>query len=252
VSNRALAALLLLSCLATSARAQAPLADDAAAARDAEVQARLRFLERSLDGEVATAEAWTWGWVTFNTAAASYEIYNAAHSRGPDRVDAIVAVGKAGIGIAGRLIRPLYARRGAGELVALPSATPAEREAKLRVAERLLARNAREADLCHQWLPHLMSVALNVAGAIVTWAVADAPALAWRQAGIGVVVGEIVIWTQPRQALRDLAEYRRRFAGERASAPPPSRSTAPSLSLAPLGGGSARASSIGAALSVRF
>jgi hypothetical protein len=40
-----------------------------AAAHDADVTERLRFIERRLDGEVASAEVWSWGWGTFNAIA---------------------------------------------------------------------------------------------------------------------------------------------------------------------------------------
>jgi hypothetical protein len=93
----------------------------------------------------------------------------------------------------------------------------------------------------------------------VVWAVADAPGLAWRQAGIGIVVGEVVIWTQPRRALRDLREYRRRFAGE-TGAPgrsPSASRTAPALALvplaaAPLQAGAPAPAAWGAALALRY
>jgi hypothetical protein len=230
--GRALAlAVIASTALAASAPARAGEPDPGA--REDEVAERLRFIERHLDAQVAGAEAWTGGWATFNVAAGGFEIYRAAGTRDrAARTDDIVGVAKATIGITGRLARPLHSRRGAAELRGVPDATPSERERKLALAERLLYRNAREADLCRQWLPHVINVALNVAGAIVVWAVSDAPGVAWQSAGIGIAVGEVVIWTQPMKAKRDARDYQRRFGDERA---PAATAALPALALAPLG-----------------
>jgi hypothetical protein len=186
----------------------------AAAAADLDVQERLRFIEKRLDGQVAGAEAWTWSWVTFNLAGGIVQSYRAAgNDNEAERTDQIVAAAKAAIGIASRLSRPLHARRGAAELRGLPAATPDERARKLAHAERLLARNARESDVRYRWLPHVLNVALNVAGAAIVWAVHDAPGVAWQSAAIGMAVGEVSIWTQPYRPAIDRRAYERRFSG---------------------------------------
>jgi hypothetical protein len=220
------AAVVCLSLLATSARAATEAGtaggdaasvasdDDAAlrAAEDAEVLARLRFIERRLEGEAACAQAWTWSWVGFNAAAGGYEVYRAVGAgNSAERVDEIVGGAKALIGIIGRLARPLSARMGAAELRGIAEATPGERARKLAFAERLLERNARQAAQRHALLPHVLNASLNLAGAIVVWVVANAPGTAWLSAGIGVAVGEVVIWTQPTRASQDLGDYERHF-----------------------------------------
>jgi hypothetical protein len=233
--------------------------DDAAdtvgpvAARDAEVQARLRFIAERLDGEVACAQAWTWAWTTFNVAGGAFQAYRAVGTgNAAERTDEIVAAAKAAIGIVGRLARPLYATRGAGELGGLPDATVEEREHKLVVAERLLRRNARETDIRLTWLPHVINVALNVLGAVIVWGVNDAPATAWQSAGIGIAVGEIVIWTQPVRAKRDLGDYQRRFSDEHARAGDGGRDPGPSLRLVGLRGDAVSRTVAGAGFELRF
>jgi hypothetical protein len=205
-------------------------ADTAAAARDAEVKERLAFIERRLDGEVASAEAWTWGWVTFNSVSGVIEVYRAVGTGNhAERVDEIVGAAKAVVGIAGRLSKQLHARHGASELRPYRQATAKERELKLEAAERFLKRNAHEANTAFTALPHALNLAINIVGAFVVWGVGNSPSTAWQSAGIGVAVGELAIWTQPRRAQKDLGAYQRQFAEEHARREPV---TPPGLKLA--------------------
>jgi hypothetical protein len=184
----------------------------AADATNDDTTARLRFIEQRLEGQVACAEAWTWSWTAFNMAGGAFQAYRAVGTgNAAERTDEILAAVKAGIGIITRLARPLHARRGAAELRNLPETTPAEREHKLIVAERLLRRNASEARVRMTWVPHVMNIALNTIGALIVWGVHDAPGTAWQSAGIGIAVGEISIWTQPARATRDLSDYQHHF-----------------------------------------
>ena len=197
----------VLAALGGPAAAVEPLPDP-----DLDVRERLRFIERRLDGQVAGAEAWTWSWTTFNMAGGIVQSYRAAGTGNEaERTDQIVAAAKAAIGIAARMARPLHARRGAAELRPLPEGTPEERARKLELAEELLRRNAHESNVRYRWLPHVLNVALNVAGAAIVWAVHDAPGVAWQSAAIGIAVGEVSIWTQPYRPAIDLGAYRRRF-----------------------------------------
>jgi len=74
-----------------------------------------------------------------------------------------------------------------------------------------LHRAARQAhEERRSWRAHVGNLALNLAGAIVVAEGFDEGS-GWGSGALGIVVGEIRIWTYPWQAERALAEYERRF-----------------------------------------
>jgi hypothetical protein len=90
-------------------------------------------------------------------------------------------------------------------------AAPGGCERRVALAEGLLERAAEQARRERRaWLPHLSNLALNLVGA---WIVAESfhEGSGWSSGALGLVIGEIRIWTYPSRAERILAEYRRRF-----------------------------------------
>jgi hypothetical protein len=81
---------------------------------------------------------------------------------------------------------------------------------RLRVGEELLRTNARESESRRSWKRHAVSVAINVAGALIVAEGFD-ESRGWRSAGIGIAVGETFTFSHPWKADDDLAEYERRF-----------------------------------------
>lgn len=60
------------------------------------------------------------------------------------------------------------------------------------------------------WLPHLANVAINLTGGGVILGLGDAKDAA-ISTGVGLLVGEILVWTKPWRSLTDLEAYRRDF-----------------------------------------
>jgi hypothetical protein len=93
----------------------------------------------------------------------------------------------------------------------LPDVTRADRLRRLSVAEETLRRNAEASDRRYWWLSHVMNVGINAAGAAIVHAGWDAPTRAWRSAGIGIAVGELMLLSHPWWYRSDYDEYERRF-----------------------------------------
>jgi hypothetical protein len=149
-----------------------------------------------------------------------------------ERADQIVSAVKSGIGLGQNLWMPPPARDGADALRGMPADSAAACAERLARAEDVLRRNAEESrEQRFGWIPHAGNLALNAAGALIVTQGFDEKS-GWASAALGLVVGEITIWTYPWQAPGALAEYERRFPASGVPQPP-----AASLHLEPWGNG---------------
>ncbi len=188
---------------------------------DDEVNRRLAFLEDRLDARRDYAWYWWHGWVAVYSAGVVVESYEASvHSSPAHRADNIAGAVKAAGGTIVLLIRPLQAQNGADAVRALPDTTPADRRRRLAVAEEQLRSNAEASNRRYWWVRHAANVAVNSAAALIVWKGYGDASRGWRSAGIGMAVGETMIWSQPWQPADDWEDYQRRFdrgAGQQVS-----------------------------------
>lgn len=172
-----------------------------------EISQRLTFLKRRLDEAQLHGQIWYYGWFAVNSGGliASTGLALTTHSH-DDRVSNSVEAGKAAIGVADLLLRPLPARLGADPIRTMPG-SPRERS---QAAEALLQANAARAELNRTLWPHLGNAIINLIGGGIVLAFGD-----WEDAafttGLDFVIGEIEILTEPSRAIDDLAAYRSRY-----------------------------------------
>jgi len=223
---------LALLALARSARAEPPIAT----ADDADVSARLAWIEGVLERDEPRARLWRSGWLGAYGAVTLAEgalLANAQTSS--DRINAAINAGKAGIAFTFVLVSPSTGSTASTILRALPEGTPAERRAKLARAEALLSASAKEERDGRGWFPQIGGALLNVGGAWLSWATTHGSSGAgWFGLLSGVAVGEAQILTTPSGAMRAWEAYARRGSAARLGPVP-----APSmgLSIAPSVGG---------------
>ncbi len=179
---------------------------------DREVEQRLAYLEKHLDAGRDYAWWWWNGWTAFYAIGVVVESTEAGLADGgAKRADYIVGAVKATTGTILLLSRPLAAKDGADTIRALPGTSPADRRLQLVAAEERLRRNAEASNRRYSWLRHFTVVGLNSAGALIVWKGFGDRTRAWRSAGIGIGVGETMLWSQPWWPNQDWEDYQRRF-----------------------------------------
>ena len=127
------------------------------------------------------------------------------------RADFIVSAAKATGGVFSLLYSPLQAKDGADTIRALPSTTPEDRLRQLARAEEQLRINAEAADKRYSWTRHLANIGVNAAGALIVGEGFDDRTRGWRSAGVGIAVGEAMIWSQPWWPAEEPDKYEQRF-----------------------------------------
>ena len=222
--------LVAVATVATSARAEPP----SARPDDADVSARLAFIERALDAEEASTRLWRSSWLGIYGGVILVETGLAAIASAPaPRLSAAVSVGEAAIGFTFRRVSPASGADAAGSLRLVRAETPAERRDKLHRAEGLLRRVATEERFAHGWFP-LVGGALVAAGGagIVFAAYRGSAGAGWFSAASSLVVAEVEFHTQPTAAIRAWDAYQRDGAAARVA-----RGWTPNVSLVPVAGG---------------
>jgi hypothetical protein len=207
---RRILALLLLAAPLGCAGPVGPHEVDArfAPPRDAqEAEARLHFLEQRLDAGRLHAQAWFWGWLAINTGGLASSVSTAALSEHSDtRAFNVVQASQAALGLTDMLVlRPMPGREGADPLrTAAAQGEPVD--ARVQEGERLLVAAANRAKERRDWRIHAGNFALQLIGSGALLAVGE-PGYAGYSMAIGLVGGEINIWSEPSRATADLAAY---------------------------------------------
>ena len=175
-------------------------------------QARLQWMVDRADSRERYADIWWRGWTGFYGVGVVFQSTRAGlENDGGQRADLIVGAVKALGGVTRLYFSRPVARLGADPLRA--EALPDEGACLERVAqgEDLLRKAAHESGRRWDWKAHLFNVAVNTAGAlIVTQAFHEKDG--WTSAGIGIAVGEAMLWSHPWHGGSDLEEYQASFA----------------------------------------
>lgn len=184
---------------------------------DAELQQRLEFIEARLNRQQPGARYWQYGWSGFYSLSSAGQVVAALDSDDKDdQLNYAVGAVKAAGGLAQLLLKPQPALAGGGEFNALPADTRAQRVQKLAQGEALLETHAQRSAERFTWKRHAMGIAGNLLGGAVIAAFGDSSD-ALASTLVGLAVSEATIWTEPRQAGRDLEDYRnQRWSGRSA------------------------------------
>jgi hypothetical protein len=212
--------LAVANCRSASAATRCPAPDGAPALEAIDAEARLHFLADAFDREIRDVDLWSWSWGSIYVAAAGGQAVASGFVHGGGaRIDLRVGAVSAGIGALTLYGLPLQitlplraARRAWGD----PDACHA-----LALAESTLSSAAAAQRLSTGWVAHAGNVAFNAGIALVLgWGFGRWPSAA-LSAGIGTVVGEANILTQPHRLPGVLDRYREgRLDAERDPTPP--------------------------------
>jgi hypothetical protein len=208
----AIAVLACLGCATWNEAGPAPRRDFAVDRCDADTAARLRFLEGRLARHARYASRWwnAWNVVYGGGIAVSGTLAGVEDGRG-ERADHAVGAAKSAIGLTRSLVAPPVVRDAPALLRAIDPSAPDGCARRLARAEELLERAAEQARRERRaWLPHLSNLALNLVGAVIVAEGFDEGS-GWGSGALGLVVGEIRLWSYPWQAGETRRDYEARF-----------------------------------------
>lgn len=215
--NSGLIALLVLSLLAAPALADdppagAPITPNAQGLSDAELDRRIEWLEQTLDAGAGYSKLWQYGWSSgYAVGMVGGAVQAGLTSKNDTRVNAIVTASKALLGTTRLLLTPHPGRLGAQPMRDVVGTNHDAKLQRLAAGEAQLEEVAERAEKRHRWQRHAGSVALNLIGGGFIFGFGDDTDAA-VSIGVGLVVGELMIWTSPKRAEADLRSYRQQFA----------------------------------------
>ena len=215
--NSGLIAVLVLSLLAAPALADdppagAPITPNAQGLSDAELDRRIEWLEQTLDAGAGYSKLWQYGWSSgYAVGMVGGAVQAGLTSKNDTRVNAIVTASKALIGTTRLLLTPHPGRLGAQPMRDVVGTGHNAKLQRLAAGEAQLEEVAERAEKRHRWQRHAGSVALNLIGGGFIFGFGDDTDAA-VSIGVGLVVGELMIWTSPKRAEADLQSYRQQFA----------------------------------------
>jgi hypothetical protein len=179
---------------------------------DAELDARLQFLEDRLDAGRRHAQLWYDGWLGFNAACLAYTTASAAIDSPRSRSFDIVNATQAAIGVADvALLRPMPGREGGDPVRGPADASHDEKVARLVRGEQILVAAAQRAEDRSSWTNHLGNLAFNLLGGGILLVLHEDHYAAVATLS-GTAVGEAYIWSEPSRAPKDLEDYLRLVA----------------------------------------
>lgn len=184
----------------------------AAGVDGADVDRRYAFIDAELERTRSPAQTWWTFWTASYSAAtlggAGVALLANSH---PLRVSSGVLAAKSVLGVGSLALtwRPLWGAT--AELHAMDAMTPEARATRLARAEVLLEHRAKAESIARGWLTQVASITVNLAGSAVLWFGYNLRRSALVEAGTGLAICEIQLWTAPQGAIDALRRYR---AGE--------------------------------------
>lgn len=202
----------LTLCGAGRARAErcAAIAGGSPALSEIAPEVRLRFIQQRLRHAARNARIWSYGWGSLYTALTVVNLSISPAFNSNERIDYYVGTGSAAVGVASFLLAPLKVMHDQRALDRLIAQGPRDANpcVLLAEAEKYLLRDAQSEAFGKGLFVRFAGVAFNIGvGALLGFAFGH-----WGEASInmmaGVAVGQIMIATQPEDAVTDLARYR--------------------------------------------
>lgn len=179
---------------------------------DTEVHARLASLELVVDQGTVSSRWWWWGWLAALSAIAIAQTTIAiGTSDRPTRVDMVVGAIVGWLGVAATAVFPLESAFARGRLDDALERTPAERLAKLRLAEQTVASASDGQAFGVSWVPHTLNLTVAIGSGLYLWLAEERLVSGLVQTGATIVVAEAQILTQPTSARDGWAAYRARY-----------------------------------------
>lgn len=197
--------------VAVTARVEcAPIAGGDAALGHIDADTRLGFLRANLARGARRARLWSWGWAGIYSGLTIGSLALLPTKTANEKVDSYLGAAASFVGVAILIVSPMKITFDQTWLERRLRTAPAgtDRCALVADAERLLIRDAADADLGRQPFVHVFNFLFNIGVGLALgigfghW---DEAALT---AGVGVALGEAQILTRPMDTVETLRRYR--------------------------------------------
>lgn len=173
-------------------------------------QRKIMFLQESFDSNQFPAVLWTYGWMGIYSVLTGYQSYEALRYD-EERVTNIVGASKSLLGLVVLVMQPLHARSFGDEYKKIPSDDSVD---KIRTGEEWLYGGYLQEKKGRSLKKHLISLAIHVVGGGIVWYYEG-----WKNGllstGLGMLVTELNIWTQPVGTVDAYNEYKNKFSVEK-------------------------------------
>ncbi|MBW1879728.1 MAG: hypothetical protein JRJ84_15305 [Deltaproteobacteria bacterium] len=174
-----------------------------------DASARIEFIRHRMPTARRRAKRWFLGWTLSFTALTAGQLALIPLQDDPEsKRTLLVNSGSTALGAAFLAFAPPKVIRHEKRLEAELAAKTDDRCAVLAVAEQLLLSEAEAEQFGQSWLMHGGNVLLNLGAGLLLGLGWDSWQSAWLTTAVGTLVGEVMIWTQPMDATRDLERYR--------------------------------------------
>jgi hypothetical protein len=159
----------------------------------------------------APAKRWWFSWTSaYGVATLSQGVLAAVTTDRGTRIDSIVGAAESAVGVIGMLTSVPHTQMWAPtELEKMDARTPCDRERRLRRAEELLRRSAKEEEQGRAWYTQVLGAVVNLAAPAVLWIGYKRYASGWYTLGPGIAIQEAQILTQPKAAIGAWLAYER-------------------------------------------
>jgi hypothetical protein len=174
---------------------------------------RLEWISERLSHEAHRMSWWNWGWAVGIGASGVGTLIAVPFVAPENRVDFYTGAVMAGLGVIPFVVAPPDVIHDGRELRAMLIATPPGTDLEvcrmLADAEERLVRDARHERLQSGWWAHAANAAFNAGGLLFLGLVYHHWLSGAINGAAGFVIGETVIFTQPRGTIDDWARYQR-------------------------------------------
>jgi hypothetical protein len=175
---------------------------------DAEARVRLSYLDGSLPRASRNAKRWFWTWTGGFTALAAGQLALIPLQEGVEQKRTLwVNAGSTGLGAIFLAVAPPRAmgmrRRLDRQLEGVDDLCQ-----RLTLTEQMMTRAAAVEWFGTSWITHAGNILVNVGAGLILGLGWQQWRDAWLTTAVGILVGEMMIWTQPMDLSRTLQRYR--------------------------------------------
>jgi hypothetical protein len=176
-----------------------------------DIDSRLSFINEHLDNERSHKQIWNYGWAGISGTRLALGMSQIGTSSSDRRVVGIVDAAKSLTGLYDAFIRnPLPGLDGADSIRAMPNSTLEEKAMQLQAAESLLQKSKAWGENRRSLKQHLVYLSANLLGGAAILAFGDSD-VAVNNTLVGILGGELKIFTAPQGSIRGLHDYQSRF-----------------------------------------